>query len=57
MTATRRTRVRLAGLAAFATLLALVAGAAGAELWTRLKWQPLKDVVADLSSRNESQND
>ena len=44
MTGTRRTRVRLAGLAAFATVLALVAGAAGVELWTRLTWQPLKGV-------------
>jgi len=44
MTATRRTRVRLAGLAAFATVLALVAGAAGVELWTRLTWQRLKGV-------------
>src|SRR5204863_4926128 len=34
----------LAGLSAFATVLALVAGAAGVELWTRLTWQPLKGV-------------
>jgi hypothetical protein len=44
MNRTPRTRLRLAAVAAAATLLALMAGAAGVELWTRLTWQPLKGV-------------